>query len=727
MSKAPSIRQEISRSKAYPIFLVVCIYVLCAVFGAYMQEDIAFFNYDWWNHFLPEDYAFTFALVMVCYLCFFITAKWLCRTRFNWKVATWTGILFLCVAIGIICFPDEMSYTFVNDAGDSNTYTYTLDAFWRLKFLLNGLVDSLFLYATLAVLPQLLRGYKFIDFICWLVLILCAISIFWSWYSDYFDYETLFTMSILEGMELSFSSFYSNKNVFGFVLLMGVCASIFLHGRKGHFWHVLIMFFLTAYIVLISCRTGMVAAISSVFIYMLYRFFATFRKHRWLNMLALVVVLSLCIIALLILFGGLLNDNVFISYLMKELKDGFAVVGKDTMSSRGDIYRITIELVSADPISLLFGLGGYNINYLLGVLYQSYGFSEIPIFYTHNGFLEVFGKFGLIGLLIYLAFLIYASLMCFKFMAKKKVLAGSILCMMIAICIEGLGENSNFFGSISKQAIQILMVMLPLFVMIDNEKHAKSIAPVSGELYQKSDLTVNYWIRTLMVVAGIYASFIFSTYRLGFLNDIYEPIITDPWSIWTALLLALFAPRLLMSFGKPCALTRGAFIFGFIFFACFVLCGLYAFFVPGPAPFALACLTMLVTFLFGFYVEGSYGYMKRTWTMIKTSIPFLILFVFTFLAVYYGYGSIKLRDNTLLTAMVLLLILEFAICTLTPLNRLMFPRWPVYAGNFEARIRTRTQEIDPRSGLRKIAEKKKAKKARNLAGKSPSRFVSEED
>jgi hypothetical protein len=132
--------------------------------------------------------------------------------------------------------------------------------------------------------------------------------------------------------------------------------------------------------------------------------------------------------------------------------------GGGSVVSRVQIWQNVIDFVSSSPTTLIFGCGDWNFSWFLG-LKMNFGSSYIES--AHNGFVDVFGRLGLLGLLMYLIMLVYFVKIFITNVSRRRY--GSFIQLFLFICVlfHGLVEDTNFLNMQTKDMMLSFMTFVP--------------------------------------------------------------------------------------------------------------------------------------------------------------------------------------------------------------------------------------------------------------------------
>ncbi len=678
--------------------------VVLTVLVGFFQEEIALFNAAWANHFTFVEFVLSLFYVGLGFLFAGILARYAFGIGFKGKVFAWTAVLAVCAVIGVMLLPDR--YFFSNSG---NAYYITESG--RFRFGAKAVVDAVYLYFFFAVFPGFVRSRRTIDNFCRLFVIAIFAIIAYSVYSEWDKYVTYFTQTALPGQSWSFASFFMNKNLFGLAMQYGFSAAMYLHARYHRLHNILLMVLFTVYTVLIDCRTVMVIEAVLLYAYLVYRFFLTLKEHPWKNSLAAVLLLVLSVfVALPVVFEEAFATIPFLANFGSQIRHSIFGVGSSTMESRFDFWVLTMRMLSDSIYSVLFGLGGEYISYILTAAFGAYQWGDVGVSSTHNGFIFVVAKFGFIGFFIYMGLLVWLLINVIRLMKKGDRATGATMFIIIGAILHSFSENTMFFGTTVQMLCFLLLGIFPLLVKLDEDARG-SLEPVNlpiGSRDSLKPLRVPYFLRIVMSACVLFFAFSASSPSLGFLV-MGTRFGSDVVSYFSLGICALVLPRFLMSVRSPGLRIAGS----IAVLAASALC----FYVPGYAVFCLAVLLLVIGLTFSICTEGrAFGRnsMYYAGVLLGFCIPGALAFAALFLV---GSAIRPLSDYAVIALLAAVIIGYYLVALLTPVMKITFPYW-LYRG--EA-----VEEFFATLLLRFGRLRRKSRKAKKLLKQSPARFKAE--
>ena len=289
-------------------------------------------------------------------------------------------------------------------------------------------------------------------------MLVCAVS-------DVF-YEWPHLIDIANGTyeKSGFGFIIYNSNVWGMMLLIGQLTCYMLSKKKFNLFCYLVSIFFFISNVFSTCTTTVFIGGALLIIHTVFEILTLFKRGQKKKG----IISSACffgIIALMaILFTILYQSRVmgFVNLWDYIVGDIFL---KDyvSLTQRTEIWKDAFKLITSNPIAFIFGLGFKTSNVYLKTVG---GFRS-----THNGYIEVFLRHGLLGLLVYvgaLALFVYSLV---KVIKKKQYRFAFIygLCF-IATLVHAVAESTVFFTPNIQGCFLTLGIYLPV-VNVLQEKH----------------------------------------------------------------------------------------------------------------------------------------------------------------------------------------------------------------------------------------------------------------
>lgn len=230
-------------------------------------------------------------------------------------------------------------------------------------------------------------------------------------------------MSVISGASRG-DVLLSGPNVTTRILFFAACSSFYKYCLNKSFFYILINILFLASIVLVGSRGGLVGAVSALLVMFFVRKPINFWKIKRLHItFRKLVLFSLIMGAFMLVYNPV--KKVFIERIIGVTFDNS---GGLYTSGRGSIYSNAIEMIKEKPV---FGYGIDSFTPTTGHVYP------------HNLLLEMMVEVGLIGALVFLAFLAYSIFFIFK-LKDSPLFVFSILPLYMIIVQMFSGEFYDF-------------------------------------------------------------------------------------------------------------------------------------------------------------------------------------------------------------------------------------------------------------------------------------------
>ena len=437
-----------------PHILMGILILLCLALGAFLINEIAFFNvgFSVSQKMDNVEYSFLFGAFLALYLGIVFLKRTYFPAPTNWALFAGTIAFFGLGVVAIFAFPETKD---VHSLYSGTDVLYSQDLSERFRDLLWLSVSCLSFYLLAGIAPRCSLPKDFIRFCCLGIIITALFSIVWSLIVEWETYVSYFQDP--EGALRVVSSFLNNRNTFGTILLMGIVATFILHAYRPFFYHwILVIGFLFEMIFVFS-KTAMVLGALSLAIFSFYRFLLTMKGHALRNWLSFGIIVVTVALFYWLLNGLLPKDNGMV-VLYNNLVGLFSKFDGASFDSRMRIWEASIAMFDG-PVSLLFGFGYRNVDYLEGIINHAYYVTGV----THNGWLEIFLRSGILGSTICLAMLIYLIYATFDAQAKgSRIALPAFFALLVAIS-HGATESTDLFRMDGKSMIFGLFALyLPL-------------------------------------------------------------------------------------------------------------------------------------------------------------------------------------------------------------------------------------------------------------------------
>ena len=263
---------------------------------------------------------------------------------------------------------------------------------------------------------------------------------------------------------------FGNANVWALVIFSGIISALILSYKRFNWYYFATMICLFCYLILTSSATAIYISLIVLLAYPLYEIFAPFKKDKKksLKLLIIYVAVVISIVGLCALF---INVGVPIFANFWKFIDR-SILHKDflTITGRTTIWTHIIDLLKGNALDFIFGLGHQTGSRI----YQIYNANHMAVKSAHNAVMEVFLRYGLLGVIIYSAMLI-SVFVCLGIHIKRKRYRFAFMYGLayLAILAHSVAESTNIFTPNVGGVYLGLYFVLPIINMLQNKKFAE--------------------------------------------------------------------------------------------------------------------------------------------------------------------------------------------------------------------------------------------------------------
>lgn len=336
----------------------------------------------------------------------------------NKALLIFLGVLFVCNILAVIFFPNDVAYShYVMREGYKSDLIFSVEGIRRVKSIVQFLIVLSLTFVTLDVLPKIFN-YKALLFIvsaCCVAVV--AAFIIASYFAEFnYCYNYIFTNPNASDIKHhAVHSVFPNGNSFGFIMFLGVVASVMLHHFTKKWWTLLLPIYFVISMFFTFAKLPIFAG-SLVYIgYLIVRLILTWKDNPKRNLLIVIIVGGV-----LVLIGlGLLVFELVTHKISSLLHNFFTYGNFNTFDSRVSIWQNAFDIIKVSNWRVGTGYQIFN-----DLLYK-FNLAWEPILEqninqtnsAHNGFLELLGNGGvvlLVSFFILFGILIYQSIKIFK-------------------------------------------------------------------------------------------------------------------------------------------------------------------------------------------------------------------------------------------------------------------------------------------------------------------------
>jgi O-antigen ligase len=440
----------------------------------YFVENFVVFDGQFSRAFLPSEYIFLFLGIITIFGIYFYTEK-----KYNHFFLSKKEIVFACVSLSLIVInivvilstPDVSIYEFTDPSG--MTYYGEYFVTWQDK--LYDCLTSIFAFSLpfilIVVIPRKIYSFKQINFIFYTCLIIAGLAMLYSYIFEWQQYANfIMNFSDMESTEYTVESFFYNRNTYGLFLFICLFVCAYLNVLKSRWYYYLFMGIIFVNMFFTLAKTVLVYSFIFVLVYLFIRALSSFGKHKKSGPILLTVLISLVLIASLIFVLAMLDVTPLFASIHNFINNTIVSVGEQTIGSRIAIWK-NCFIILDDPVSLIFGHG---VGIFESQLFSMNGADPITrdaTRYSHNAFIEMIGKGGLLYLAFYLALIVYSFYTIIKIRKVSRSLSSTLVLFSILVMLAGMIECWYFYSYNTTNLLITIITFVPSFAYYYQLKH----------------------------------------------------------------------------------------------------------------------------------------------------------------------------------------------------------------------------------------------------------------
>ena len=386
--------------------------------------------------------------------------------------------------------------TFINWMNDG-TFSISFDLSSRLLAALQVVIWVGLLYAIVFVYNRFRlnnESYRWIPKIYLIIVLLFAlIDLFYEWVIVVGIFAGTYVGS---GVEFVFG----NANVWALVLFAGLLSALVLTYKRFSWYYFAVMIAIFLYMILTTSATAIYISLIIMIAYPTFEIINAIRKNKKKGLIiaAVYVGVLLTLIGLFFLFVKV-EVPMFVNF-WSFVDHG--VLHKDflTITGRTNLWAHIIDLLKGNPLDLIFGLGHQTGSRI----FQIYNAEHMPVKSAHNALMEVFLRYGLIGVTVYGAMLV-AVFVCLVLHIKNKRYRFAFIYGLayLAIMAHSVAESTNIFTPNVGGVFFALFFVLPIVNMLQSKKFKEIKDELVNVEVETKRIPHSFFIASLIYVAAV--------------------------------------------------------------------------------------------------------------------------------------------------------------------------------------------------------------------------------
>ena len=355
--------------------------------------------------------------------------------------------IFFMTLLNVLSIPESRTLSVKFLDGTFHDVILTLSPAKRVTSILTLIINMAFIYFVILVLPN--HSY-FLAIIKFFVATIVFVSIAAVLYSVITEREIILTL-IKNGFSNTRevpTSFFNNRNPYASFLLSAQVMTVFLYyltiRKKRRFVLFWSQIPLIIFIFLTFSKTNIILSLG-LFTFVFYRHLWYLYKKGYYVRLTIQTMISSGLLVTLVIFRLMppLSTTMLGKFLHGFIPDEIFGVGVSTFGTRIKLWRYAISLIIASPTTFLIGDGFHISRYFYQMRIDqemgrplSYDFGDY-----HNGTVEVFHTFGLIGVILYALIFIIIIILVIRRRNTDRPLAFFIFISMLIFITRSQSES----------------------------------------------------------------------------------------------------------------------------------------------------------------------------------------------------------------------------------------------------------------------------------------------
>lgn len=272
-----------------------------------------------------------------------------------------------------------------------------------------------------------------------------------------------------------------NSNLWGSTVMVALISTMMLNIKKFNIFYYIIMIYFVVFNIFTSCATTIFISFAVLLCYTFFEIFALFKKDVKMGVFWLLAYLTFLIgvglvMATLIRSGDNPVANFWKFVDIHVLQADFA-----TFTSRTKIWQAAFDLLKENPRDFVFGLGFKSANTYFTEYYRVFVEAGFLVRSTHNGFVEIMLRHGIVGLILYVGALGVCAYAFVKMLFKKKIRAFFLYGISFgAILTHSMMESTMFLSTNVNGAYLTVVFFVPVISEIQDKKIEKMFKDINN-------------------------------------------------------------------------------------------------------------------------------------------------------------------------------------------------------------------------------------------------------
>lgn len=441
------------------------------IFMAYFAENVIVFDFNnFQREFTILEYVLLFSGILAIMVYYFYSEFKYNGMKLKWILAVILILIVFSTSLGIFLTPEIQYFETIEIIDEVETLVikeYSTSMIDKLKSFLFVVIAAAGVYIQVIILPKIISFKRYVLFLMYIIVMISVISAFVSYFMDYESYVHLYYHGLV-GYNFP-QSFVFNRNMYALMLLLGIMALYVIISYLPKWYNYVFLIFIFINIFFTFSKAAFGIAVITFIVHFVYRMIATFKRNKIRNIiyLALVGILAICGI-LLIPFPFFMEIQLF-NEARRFILEYYINLGIGSYDGRTEIWDSVLAL--SNGTYLWFGRGLTIFNKTLFFYCGEIALPRRYALFSHNGFLEILGQWGLVGLIPYclgvltiLIIDIYVAVKNYKVGIPALIIFGAFLGYTMV-------ETSTLFDLTIEGITTTALVTLPALSWLNARRH----------------------------------------------------------------------------------------------------------------------------------------------------------------------------------------------------------------------------------------------------------------
>lgn len=601
------------------------------IFMAYFAENVIVFDLsNFQREFTILECVLLFAGIITILIYYFYNEYKYNGMKLKWILAFILLVVLISASLGIFLTPEIQYFETIEIVGEVETHVikeYSTSMIDKIKSFLFVIIAAVGVYIQVIVLPKITSFKRYVLFLMYIIASVSLISAIVSYFMDYESYVNLYYHGLV-GYNFP-QSFVFNRNMYALMLLLGMLALYVIISYLPKWYNYVFLIFIFINIFFTFSKAAFGIAFITFIVHFVYRMIATFKKNKIRNIIYLVLISLGGIFGILLLPFPFFMDVKLFNEARRFILEYYIELGIGSYDGRTEIWDSVLALSKGNY--LWFGRGLKIFNKTLTFYSGEVSSYRRFAFFSHNGFLEILGQWGLIGFIPYCLGVLSIFIIDIYVVIKNYKVGIPALIIFGAFIGYTMVETSTLFDLTIEGITTTVLVTLPALSWLNARRHPepnRAIVDAAEDIeYKMPVFDSKRFERQTAKYLALFLGII-TLYAIYYNRQSSSEILPYLMFITLALFIFIALPRILTNeYGLRN--NRNSVIFWLLFFST-LLMHIASLFVLAYTSSPLAFLLFLKLIIIALIVTEWFFNKKRTPIMsylLKANSQALVLFI----------------------------------------------------------------------------------------------------